>query len=581
MKEDSLTAGTPYVSLGRTELLARSACKWKDADLGSEGYAVEVVGGNVYLYGGGGRGLMNGVYALLEEDLGCRWYGLNTVDTPRMTRLDVQLVPRKHVPVLELRDPYILKMHDAMWSLRNRSNTPHARIPMAWGGSIRYHLMGHTYAWYFPTDKYFPEHPEYFALVNGKRQPSQMCCTNEDVIRLSIEKTCQIFRDHPEVTITGIGPNDGRGFCDCPECKRLDDENGGRSGSYFWMVNKIAEGVAKEFPDRRILALTYLDYARPPAKLKVADNVILQLCTDSHAWKWQFCNVWESEEFQGIIKEWHAVKGRVFIWDYTTDYVHYLLPMANWPVVGGNTRFNIANGATGIMYESEMNDCDEMRGWVWAKQLWDPALDTKELLHDFVWGYYKEAAAPLWDFQMMMWDYWEKWHAKPHTCGIGSGNPLLNCLMCSYAPDGPMFSPEFMARWRERGGGRAAGDDRRDPDARTEGKALIAVRGTRTAAGVLHGVRRFLVRLSADRTAGRADGAPADAGRVLWSVQAVRHHASGNRGRPGQSDRKVANVHRRRIAGAQPGLPARRVGLRRRPPRQRPDRWLVRAEPLL
>jgi hypothetical protein len=449
VSEDQFTAGTgPFISIGATKLLAESKCQWKNLDLAVEGYALEVADGNVYLYGGSGRGLMHGVYALLEEDLGCRWYSIDSVDTPQMTRLAASLVSRKYVPVLELRDPYILKMHDPTWSLRNRTNTPHARIPQAWGGSIRYHHMGHTYGWYFPTEQYFAEHPEYYALVNGKRQPSQLCHTNEDVIRLSIEKTCEIFRTHPEVTITAIGPNDGRGFCDCANCKQLDDENGGRSGSFFHMVNRIAEGVKKEFPNNHLISLAYLDYARPPTKLKVDDYVIVQLCTDSHAWKYQFCFIEESEEFQQIIKAWQAVQAKVFIWDYTTDYVHYLVPMANWPVVAENTRFNIRNGAAGIMYESEMNDVDEMRAWVWAKQLWNPALDTKALLQDFVFGYYKEAAEPLWDYQLMMWAYWEKWHAVPHQCGVASGNPLLNNLQCSYAPDGPMFSPEFMARMK-------------------------------------------------------------------------------------------------------------------------------------
>jgi hypothetical protein len=437
-----------YVSVGRTALLAGSPCKWKDADLAAEGYALEVVGGNVYLYGGTGRGLMHGVYSLLEEDLGCRWYSTTSVDTPAMQRLRVSLVPRKYVPVLELRDPYILKMHDPLWSLRNKTNTPHARIPPAWGGSIRYYHMGHTYAAYFPTEEHFAAHPEYYALVNGKRQPSQLCHTNENVIRLSIEKACEIFRNHPEVTITAIGPNDGRGFCDCQNCRELDDENGGRSGSFFYFVNRIAEGVKKEFPNNHLISLAYLDYARPPTNLKIDDYVIIQLCTDSHAWKYQFCFVWESEEFQEIIQAWHAAGAKVYIWDYTTDYVHYLVPMANWPVVAENTRFNIRNGAAGIMYESELNDIDAMRGWVWAKQLWNPALDTRALMRDFVFGYYKESAQPLWDYQMMMWAYWEKWHRAPHTCGVASDHPLLDNLQCSYAPDGPMFTPEFMEGMR-------------------------------------------------------------------------------------------------------------------------------------
>ena len=184
----------------------------------------------------------------MEEDLGCRWYSPSSIDTPHREKFCVSLVSRKFGPVLELRDPYIQKAWDSNWSLRNKTNTPQARVPLAWGGSLRFYHTGHTYALYFPTQEYFAKHPEYYALINGKRQPTQLCHTNEDVIRLSIEKTCQIFRDNPEVTVTAIAPNDGRSFCDCPKCKKLDDENGGRAGSFFYFVNRIAAGVRKRFP---------------------------------------------------------------------------------------------------------------------------------------------------------------------------------------------------------------------------------------------------------------------------------------------------------------------------------------------
>lgn len=449
VSEDKLTTTKgPYLSLGRTRLLAASRAAWKDADLAAEGYALEVLGKSVYLYGGRGRGLLHGVYSLLEEDLGCRWYSPTSSDLPEMADFKVTLTTRRVLPALELRDPYTYRVHDATWSLRNKTNTPHARVPLAWGGSLRYYNMGHTYAGYFPTQQYFAEHPEYYALVNGKRQASQLCHTNADVIRLSVEKTCAIFREHPEVTITAIGPNDGRGFCDCPTCKALDDENGGRAGSFFYFVNQIAAGVKLQFPNNHLISLAYLDYAKPPTTLRVDDYIIIQLCTDAHAWKYQFCTVEESTEFQSMLKAWRALDAQIYIWDYTTDYVHYLVPMANWAVVAANTRFFVKNGVRGIMYEAEATDLDEMRGWVWAKQLWNPELDTQALLRDFVFGYFKEAAPPLWEYQTMMWDYWQKWHRVPHTCGQPSAHPLLNNLQCSYAPDGPMFSPEFMATMR-------------------------------------------------------------------------------------------------------------------------------------
>lgn len=138
-------AGGPFISIGRTQALAKSSCQWKDADLAAEGYALEVIGPNVYLHGGSGRGLIHGVYSLLEEDLDCRWYSTRSVDTPRRETFRVTLVPRKFLPVLEMRDPHILAMHDVAWSLRNKTNSPNVQIPAEWGGSLFFYYMGHTY----------------------------------------------------------------------------------------------------------------------------------------------------------------------------------------------------------------------------------------------------------------------------------------------------------------------------------------------------------------------------------------------------------------------------------------------------
>lgn len=445
---DSNFKGGKFISIGATKQLASSTSKWKKSDLKGEGYAIDIINGNLYLYGGRTRGLLDGLYSMLEEDLGCRWYTNSSQYIPDMPNFKTTITPRKYIPILDLRDPYVFEAWDSNWSLKNRTNSPNASIPVQYGGSIKYHFLVHTYARYFPPEEYFATHPEYYSLINGVRNPAQLCNTNPDVIRLSIEKTKEIFRNNPSVTITSISPNDGRGFCDCPNCKALDDANGGRSGSYFYLVNKVAEGIKDEFPDKKILALAYLDYANPPTNMKIADNVVVQLCTDAHAWKYQFCFTTESKDFQSYMKKWGKSGAGIFIWDYVADYVHMLVPMANMPVVADNMKFYEKNNAKGIMLQgtcySAGGDMSDMRAWVWAKQMWNPNLDTKTLMKDFIYGHYRECAKPMWDYQMMLWNYWAKYHAMPHKPGEKSDNPLLNNLMCSYAPDGPMFTKEFM-----------------------------------------------------------------------------------------------------------------------------------------
>ncbi|GAB1450004.1 hypothetical protein MASR2M47_00600 [Draconibacterium sp.] len=42
----------------------------------------------------------------------------------------------------------------------------------------------HTFNRFLPSKNFFKTHPEYYALRNGKRQHTQLCLTNKEVLRL-------------------------------------------------------------------------------------------------------------------------------------------------------------------------------------------------------------------------------------------------------------------------------------------------------------------------------------------------------------------------------------------------------------
>jgi len=436
------------ISIGSTRLFRKAQITPKN--LGKEGYSISVKGNTLFIYGGGLRGVINGAYSLLEEDLGCRWYSQISDDVPTMSNLTFSPAERSFVPKLDIRDPFYFEAWDTNWSLRNKTNAPYASIPKGWGGNSRYALFVHTFWHFFSPDEQFKDHPEYFAEVNGKRQPTQLCTTNPDVIKGTIEKCRETLKADPEATLISISPNDGRGYCECANCSAIDKAEGSKSGTLLKFTNTIADALKAEFPQVTFITLAYLDTFYPPKNIRPHDNVAIQLCTDSHAWRFQFCYVTESKDFQSAMKAWAAIGAKVYIWDYTCDFVHYLVPMANMPVLQKNIQFYVANNARGIMlqgdYMADGSDMVDMRAWVWAKQLWNPNLETKSLMKDFIYGYYKESATPIWKYNMMIWNFWEKYHKIPHKCGEPSDNPLLKNLMCSYDPDGPMFTREFMRK---------------------------------------------------------------------------------------------------------------------------------------
>lgn len=452
----SRKAGSKVISIGYTDLLKKSGLPSAKLDLGAEGYAIDAKDNTLFLFGGKTRGAIYAVYSLLEEDLNCRWYTFETTGSriPRRATLTFRPTLRHFVPRLDVRDPYYADAFDGDWSLKNKTNGYNSPVPAAEGGYAKHALFVHTYNTLVPPAQYFESHPEYFAEVNGKRQPTQLELTNPDVLRITIENVKKHLRENPDAKFISVSPNDGRGYSESAESRAIDEAEAtapdSKSGTLIKFVNAVAEAIELEFPDVKLSTLAYLDTFMPPKTLRPRKNVIIQLCTDSHAWKYQYCFIDESPTFQKALKAWHAIGADMYIWDYTTDFVHYMVPMPNMPVVKHNINFYIQHGAKGVMlqgtYGSLGGENSPMRSWVWAKQLWDPTLDTRALMKDFIYGYYGTAAEPIWQYNQMLWQLWEENHKKPHTPGVTpvGSNPLLNDAPASQPPDWSLLDKTYI-----------------------------------------------------------------------------------------------------------------------------------------
>lgn len=414
-REGAAPVGKYAISVGATERRREAGVSGADRDLGLEGYGIDARGRDLYLWGGSGRGVVNAVYAFLEEDLGCRWYARGTVSVPHRTTVRVAPTPRTFVPVLEIRDPFYWDAFEADWSLRNRTNAPSAAVPEEFGGRVRYAggFFVHTYNRLVPPSVHFKEHPEYYSEIGGKRVARQLCVTHPDVVRISIEKVLSVLRADPTAQLISVSPNDGRGYCECATCRALDDAEGGtQSATLLTFVNAVADAIRDEFPHVKVSTLAYLDTVQPPKTIRPRDNVVIRLCTDRHAWSHFFEFVTETDEFSTAMKAWAEIGAKIHIWDYTVNFSHYSLPSPNLPVVSQNVRWMMAHNARGIMlqgaYQGPGAARGPMRAWVWGKQLWDPTLNTRDLIRDFTYGFYGKAAEPMQAYNELLWRLWER-----------------------------------------------------------------------------------------------------------------------------------------------------------------------------
>jgi len=426
------------ISVGRTALLQKEVAP--AADLRDEGYGIAVKRGNLFLWGGRTRGVINAVYALLEEDLGCRWYTKDSFRLPRTPTLRAAPVPRTYTPQLRLRDPFYWVSFDATWSLRNRTNAPSASVPEEWGGRIDYGpLFVHTFHQLMPPERYFAEHPEYYALdASGRRYSYQLCTTNPDTVRIVTEAVLKAFRENPHAELASVFKMDGGGICHCPTCKQLRDAEGADMACQLYMVNRVAEAVEREFPRATIDTLAYLDTIGVPKTVRPRKNVAIRLCNDTvGSWTHPFTPA-EKCDVAKLVQAWSAVCGRIYIWDYNINFSHYQAPMPNMEVIADNIRFWVRNRAEGIMtqanYQTPGSERDEMRSWVIAKLMWDPTLDLNALMLDFAYGHYGKAAPAIVQYDELLRQAGVD-HAKELESPPGG---------IRYEMDHPFLSKEFL-----------------------------------------------------------------------------------------------------------------------------------------
>ena len=193
---------------------------------GQDGFTLRTEGERLIIAGGKPRGTLYGVYALLEEKLGVRWFSPDLEVTPHTNRLELAALNETQMPALEYREVFWSEMlHDADFAARHRLNGNHYNLTDKHGGRFAvYFPFVHSLDSLIPPEL-FKEHPEYFPLINGERKSGyvQRCLSNPEVLKLAKSRVRQWIKDHPEASIISVSQNDTGNWCHCEQCKALDD----------------------------------------------------------------------------------------------------------------------------------------------------------------------------------------------------------------------------------------------------------------------------------------------------------------------------------------------------------------------
>jgi hypothetical protein len=376
-------------------------------------------------------GSMLAVYTLLEDTLGVHWFwpgpfGEHVPSNPDavIPSLDLRSTPAFEIRSVQLgyTSYHTKAFHtDArQWARRNRQ---------AW---VRSAVFGHSWDAAFELRKgdTFKQHPEWFALVNGKRRPPQMCTTHPEVIDRMVEYVLKGKQD-----IMNISPSDGGSFCECDRCRALDvagvlsydKVHVQLSDRIFTYANEVARRVRKRNPAKACGMFAYTFYNRPPLKIAALEpNLYLSFVFQSAAQR----DPENLREWRESVAGWQKLGAKMVVREGWGNHYYHDLPFLHPQQIIANLAEARRLGF--VAAYGEGTKCFAMNApnyWAITRMMWDPSRDSSHLMSDYYEAAYgpvaREMQAFFESYEHALDANWPKRDRNVDTTGIAYAN-LIN-----------------------------------------------------------------------------------------------------------------------------------------------------------
>jgi len=371
----------------------------------TEQYVIRSHEHGVYLIGAADLGAQHAVWDFLYR-LGYRQFfpGETWEIVPEHPTLgvDMQINQRPDYAVRSIWFGYGFWDHNretyARWQKRNRGVSDfQLRTGHAWGQIQRRHA------------ETFEEHPEYFALVDGKREDrsnAKFEIANESLRALIVDNRLAELERNPEVESVSIDPSDGGGWSESPEAAAM----GSISDQMVTLGNEVAAAIVDRFGEGKYVGFYAYNEHSPPPSIQIHPNVIVSIATSFIRGGYTVDDLirgWANRGATIGVREYYSV----YVWDRD-------LPGR----ASGSDLQELAHtiphyyrmGARFMSAESSDNWGPNGLGYYLAQRmLWDinEANNIDALIDDFIHKAFRDAAPPMFKFYRLI---------------DGSNNPLLS-----------------------------------------------------------------------------------------------------------------------------------------------------------
>ncbi len=408
-----------HMFIGPGKVMQASSVGFSVKDLGPEDLRIVVRDNNIAIAGGRPRGTLYGVYSFLEDYLGVRFFTHDHTHVPPVGQQRV-IGPVDRVyrpPFVNYRNAAYKAPHQYPFlAVRTRNNTVDHDEPR-FGGISPFGNTNHSFYRQVSVEKYGKDHPEYYALIDDKRQvkwQSQLCMTNQEVLKIVIQAVRDELKNRPETRNISVSQNDGgTDYCRCEKCAAIDEREGSHMGALLTFVNKVADEVAKTHPDVFIGTLAYNYSRKPPKNIRPRDNVQINLSSSGacqlHAFADANCpkNVAYMQDLRG----WRRICKNLYAWTYNVYFRAPPLPYPNLYTIMPNINTLLDAGVEGVFMQSHAGrwpdtEMAKLPHYMMSRLLWNPKLNDRELIDEFLNLHYGKAVPPIRRFINMIHNHY-------------------------------------------------------------------------------------------------------------------------------------------------------------------------------
>ena len=412
--EDSrLAPNLSHIFIGKTKNSNRYDLRKKLFSRKHGAFIIQSTANDLFIRGVNDNGTLYGTYRFLES-LGVRWVMPTELGEIVPHKTDIKLKPYNILsePAFSLRrfgthmthSGSLLK-ENIQWQIRMGYNSfaylpkPYSAIITNYGKGTLSHNFKHLIG---PSA--FQKHPEFFALVNGKRVNPQLqdnwkfCLSNPDLPGAVTKYVSKYLDNHPEIQLFSLTPSDGNGWCECSRCQHLCNITGDQSAAVFSFARKVANNLHSRHPNVLFPVLAYSSYRNPPPNFRPANNLRIVITEKfDYSKSLQFSS---ADSFYNNLTSWVETGAKVWIYIYSWKMSFLQLPLPVFRDTMKRIKAYHDLGIDGVYIQGSGANwgAEGLDYYTTSKAIWNPELDPELLFDDYCSHAYGQAAGHIKDF---------------------------------------------------------------------------------------------------------------------------------------------------------------------------------------